>query len=132
MKLVIRSISTWDAPNLRVWFPEDDLCFADTVTLSIGPHPGNKTDSFYLRVATPAGLAKMQPVDGIVAVGPVLILARYDFDILWNWVSHVVKKSETATWLECVENLKRFFVWEYENYDEGQNKYIKRDSTKIL
>ena len=130
MKLVIRSISTWAAPNLRIWFPEDDLCFADTGGLTIGPHPGNKTDSFYLRVDTTAGLATVQPDDGIVAAGPVLILVRYDFDILWNWVSHVVKKSEAASWSECVENLKRFFAWEYDNYSE--DKYIKDTATKTL
>ena len=116
MKLTIRSMSTWEAPNLRVWCPENDLCFAQSVTLAIGPKPGNKTDGFSRRVATPAGLAQLEAEEGILASGPVLILVRYDFDILWNWTTRVVRSCESTTWPYCVENLRRYFSWEYDGY----------------
>lgn len=118
MKLTIRAISTDDAPDLRAHHPVDDTCFTALVTLAIGPHTGRRSDDFSLLVATPAGLAARAPERGVLAAGPLLVLERYDFDALWDWLSRAVRGAELPTWPECVEALRRHFRWEYEGYRE--------------
>lgn len=118
MKLVIRSAGVWGHPNLRTWAPDDPDVFAELVMLDIGPRKGKGADSFTLRVATPAGLDRLEARDGIVATRPLLVMRRYDFDDLWRWIERTVASCEAETWPACVENLRRYFAWEYENYKE--------------
>lgn len=119
LKLVIHSVSVWGCPNIRIWEPDDPDNIAEIVTLDIGPKSKKGADSFYIRVATPTGLSTLQPNNGILAVRPLLIMQRYDFNDLWCWLEQTVAKCEAETWNECVANLRLYFDWEYQNYQEA-------------
>lgn len=118
MKLAIHTISTWNVPNLRTWCPEDDTVFAETVSLKIGARQSKRSDSFSIRVATPSGLLTLDPVKGILATSPLLVLVRYDFDVLWEWACTIVRGCEAPTWPDCVSKLSRYLSWEYDGYQE--------------
>lgn len=114
MKLVIRSAAVWGCPNLRQWQPDDPNTIAELVFIDIGPKGKQGADTFTLRVATVAGLAKLDAKDGIVATRPLLVMNRYDFADLWAWLERTVTSCEADSWTACVENLRRYFAWEYE------------------
>jgi len=118
MKLVIRSAGVWAHPNLRTWEPEDPASVAETVLIDIGERDKKSADSFTLRVATPAGLDRLDARDGIIATRPLLVMRRYDFDDLWRWLERTVASCEADSWSACVENLRRHFAWEYDDYRE--------------
>lgn len=118
MKLVIRSVGIWSHPNIRTWEPEDPTSIAELVMLDIGERDKKSADSFKLRVATPAGLDQLEERDGILATRPLLVMRRYDFNDLWRWLEATVAACEADSWTACVENLRRYFSWEYENYQE--------------
>lgn len=114
MKLVIHSVSSWDHPNIRTWEPEDPSDIVEDLTLHIGARGGKGTEMFTLRIATPAGLSKLCAKDGIVATRPLLVIDRFDFHSLWAWLERTVKSCEGETWLDCVHELRVYFMWEYE------------------
>ena len=117
-KLVIRSIAVWGHPDIRKWQPDDPVKFAETVYLDIGPRTKKSSDSFSIRVATPAGLATLRARKGILAIRPLLIMEQYDFADLRRWLRRTVAKCEGKNWAASVSNLRRYFDWEYDDYKE--------------
>ena len=118
LKLVIHSVSVWGHPNIRTWEPDDPEKVAEIVTLDIGPKSKKWSNSFSIRVATPDGLSTLQADNGILAIRPLLVMQRYNFDDLWHWLEKTVVKCEEDTWNACVDHLRRYFGWEYEGYKE--------------
>lgn len=117
-KLIIRSASAAGHPNIRTWQPADPTNFAEFVTLAIGFSSKQGTDDFSIRVATPTGLAELPSNDGIIATRPLLIVSRYEYSELWQWLEATVTMCSSGTWPECVERLRRYFNWEYDDYKE--------------
>jgi hypothetical protein len=116
MKPIIKAVGVWGHPNIRTWQPDDPAVFAEVVSLDIGPKSSKAADSFSIRVATPAGLANLDSKDGIIAVRPLLVMDRYDYDNLWRWLDEKVSECDAETWPGCVEKLRLYFGWEYDNY----------------
>jgi hypothetical protein len=122
MKLAIRSIGVWGQPNIRTWAPEDPGVMAEVVFVDIGPKTGGKgtqgevkkADTFTIRVATPAGLDALESKDGILAIRPLMVMHRYDFDDLFRWLERTVASCEAETWHACVDKLRLYFDWEYD------------------
>ncbi len=118
MKPVLHSVGTWSHPNLRTWNPAAVDCVAEELTLSIGPKGGKTADTFYLRLATPRGLTELDDRDGIISAGMLLVIREYDFAVVSEWLHATVSGCEASTWQACVERLRRYFRWEYEEYKE--------------
>jgi hypothetical protein len=45
-------------------------------------------------------------------------MRRYNFDDLWRWLEKIVAACEGNSWTVCVEILRRYFSWEYDNHQE--------------
>jgi hypothetical protein len=118
-KLVIRSVSVWGHPNIRTWEPDNPGEIAEIVTLDIGDKTTPGTNSFAIRVATPAGLSKLPAEHGILATRPLLIMQSYNYGDLWDWLERTVAKCEADTWNASVGELRRYFDWEYDGYREA-------------
>lgn len=114
MQLVIRGIGTGSYPNLRVHEPENPEVFVEIVQVDIGPKTSKNSDTFSIRVATPKALLFMEDKNGVIAQRPLLVVKRFEYQLLWEWLEQTVQSCEAETWLECVENLKRYFDWEFE------------------
>lgn len=116
MKLIIRSVSTWTCSNIRVWEPVDSECVALTIDLEIGcENRKNGTERFSIGIATPKGLSTLAVEDGIIAQRAALVMNKYDYDDLWNWLVKTVKSCEADTWNESVGLLRLYFDWEYDD-----------------
>jgi hypothetical protein len=113
-KLVIRSVSCRNHPNIRTWEPDDPGDIVEELTLKIGPKGQKEADAFKIVVATPTGLGRLPPADGIVAIRPLVVMDRYDFELLWAWLQQTVEECEADTWLSCVNELRVYFAWEHE------------------
>jgi hypothetical protein len=114
MKPVIHSVSCRSHPNFRTWEPNDPGDIVEELTLKIGPKGKNEANSFTILVATPTGLGRLPAVDGIVAMRPLLVMDRYDFELLWAWLQQTVEECQADTWLSCVRELRVYFAWEHE------------------
>lgn len=115
MKLTIHSVSSWDYPNIRVWDPIDPESIAVRVNIDIGEANRKGTERFSIGIATPKGLSKNEPINGILATSPLLVVDSYDYNNLWNWLNDTIKSCESDTWNESVEKLRRHFDYEYDN-----------------
>jgi hypothetical protein len=113
-KLVIRSVSCRNHPNIRTWEPDDPGDVVEELTLKVGRKGQKEADAFKILVATPTGLGRLPAVDGIVAIRPLVVIDRYDFELLWAWLQQTVEECEADTWLSCVNELRVYFAWEYE------------------
>jgi len=82
MKLIIRSVFTWEHANIRTWEPFEPKVIADTVNVDIGPTTEKGSDAFNIKIATPAGLSGLDSRDGIIAVRSLLIIDSYDYNNL--------------------------------------------------
>lgn len=123
MKLVVHSLSIWSHPNLRTWEPDDPLNIAEEVSLEVGSKGKKASDIFFIKVATPKGLKSQ---DGVIAMRPLLILSRYDYHVLWNWITATVSKCEGPRWNDCVSRLQLYFTWEYEQQHQQAQKVPSR------
>lgn len=114
MKPEIKSVALWGHGDVRRWRPPDPSCVAEELFVDIGPKGNKKSDSFRIRVATPAGLEALEDRDGVIAVSPLLILRRFDVSTILKWLDQTAAKCEAPSWAECVEKLKVYFGWEYQ------------------
>jgi hypothetical protein len=117
MMPVIYSVACWDHPNIRTWEPDAPDDIAEELVLDIGAKGKKGADSFTLRVATPKGLERLPARNNIIATRPLLVMDRYDFDSLWAWLQTTVAACEGDTWLDCVNELRVHFLWEYEGME---------------
>jgi hypothetical protein len=42
-------------------------------------------------------------------------MRRYEFAPFWQWLEKTVESCEDKEWPDCVNKLRRFFDWEYDN-----------------
>lgn len=118
MKLVIRSVGTGTHQNLRGWEPDDPRSFAVFVHVGVGMKSGKGSDVFSIRVATPDGLSSLDGEGNIIAERPLLVVREYDSEVILEWLERVVSRCEADSWTSCVDNLRRYFDWEYDSYKE--------------
>jgi len=117
-QLLLRTLSGWGQPNLRNWSPEDPETIAEWISADIGHRTRQGNDTFSIKVATPAGLKLLEANEGIIAMRPLLVIDRYDFGSLWRWFEATVARCDGPDWSACVEKLRLYFNWEYDDYVE--------------
>jgi hypothetical protein len=110
-RLVIHGVQSSVHPKLRTFVPDDPAMFDDFLAVLIGYRPGKGSDEFAIRVATPAALAAC--TGDVVAQSPLLVLQRFDYDVLWAWIERTVESCRAETWPLSVERLQRHFAWEF-------------------
>lgn len=116
IKPVICSIGTWEVPDIWTWRPELPDSVVEELTISIGTELDGGADLFSIVLATPKGLATIEGQDGLIAVGRFLVVHEYDCATVCSWMEDTVAKCCGNSWEECVEKLRVYFGWEYENY----------------
>ncbi len=117
-QLILRGLSVWGHPNLRTWEPEYTDNFAEVISADIGHRRRAGNDTFSIRVATPAGLARLESHEGIIAMRPLLVVDKFDYDDVWNWFESIIARCDADDWDTCVVQLQHFLDWEYDSYVE--------------
>ena len=124
MKIEIKSafISYRDEEtNIRVWNPENPDCFDAYLVLCLGEKGKKGSDDFCCRIATPKGLAKGikdQPDGSIIHGRQILVVSEFSYDDIWEHVQNIVKECQGDTWIQSCMNLRKYFEWEYDDYNE--------------
>ena len=114
MRIVIKGIEGSSHGKLRGYMPDDPAVFHEFVAVKIGEKPGKGADDFFIRVATPAGLAALEDQQGVIASRPLLVMREYNFEDLMTWLDSTVSSCQGDSWSASVEKLRRFFDWEYD------------------
>jgi len=111
-KPIIYSIYTNDHVSLRKWAPENDDIVAKSINFDVGGKGKTERSTFSILVATPRGLQTLTPKSGILASHPLVVMDRYNFNFLFQWLEETVSSCEADSWFQCVDRLKVYFNWE--------------------
>ena len=118
MRLVVYRVFSGEHPELETWVPENPQIVSFFVGVSVGTDGGRGADDFFVRVATPAGLAALEEKNGILAGRPLVVVSHYSYEVVLSWIRAVVAGCEADTWEASVEKLRLYFNWEYDNYNQ--------------
>jgi hypothetical protein len=114
MKLSIRALYSGNGVAMSKWQPDNEENVCEFICLQIGEKGKKAADEFYIRVATPKGLETFGNDNGIIASRPLLVMARYNFRELREWLEKIILSCEDDIWIRCVERLRYYFSWEYD------------------
>jgi len=108
-------------PLQRRYSPENSDCFDAYLVLCLGEKGKKGSDDFSCRIATPKGLAKGikdQPNGSIIHGRQILVVSEYSYDDIWEHLQNIVKECQGDTWVQSCMNLRKYFEWEYDDYNE--------------
>ena len=114
IKLVVHDVDAF-GQNLRLWQPEDPKRVRQHVTVHIGQKGKEGRDLFSFWLCTPQGFGEREPPT-VLASRATLVISRYDYDLVWNWILKTVASCERESWTSSAERLCRYFDWEYDGY----------------
>jgi hypothetical protein len=112
---VLHGVSV-DHKDLRGWLPDDPDVVGITLRLRIGSKSGRRapTDDFAILLATPAGLDAGGDTDGVIALRKVLVVRRYDYDLVHTFLERTIASCEAHDWARCAERLSTYFDHEFD------------------
>ncbi len=83
----------------------------------IGPVDADGGDTFTFEVCTPSGVAARLDRDGRPYWSRgTLIVTAFSWEAVEAALRQYVRSTDGDTWAEVAEKLKRFMVWEFEDY----------------
>ena len=114
MRPILKNVGTYQHPHLRSFFPDDPSDVVLHLLIEVGCKGKRGTEEFTVLVATPTGLAGVEPSPGgVIRAGKMVLLVSYDFDSLWGWLDTTVASCTSDTWDGCVEKMRAYFDWEF-------------------
>jgi hypothetical protein len=117
VKAELRSIWSIDTEDLATWKPPDEA-YALHVRLMVGPQGENGEESFDLTLCSPAWLRQLAADDRIFDPRHHLILGRFNWPKVEEYLGQRVARCEAATWQGIAEKLGRLGHWEFEDYTD--------------
>jgi hypothetical protein len=103
--------------DLRAWTPDDPDVVAIWVRLHIGAKGSARRPAheFTTLVATPGGLAALDHRDdGVLEFRSMLVVRRYDRDVVRAALEERVASCAADDWRVCIERLAHHFDWEFD------------------
>lgn len=116
IKLELYSACVDGSVNLRKWQPENENVISKLINLEIGVKNKKGSDCFTINLATPDGLKLLLAETGFVTKRSLLLVEKYNFDEIWYSLEKIITSCEDDSWPLCVEKLRKYFDWEYDNY----------------
>jgi hypothetical protein len=116
MRAALRSLETDDAEELTSYSPRDPTHFGLGVRAVIGDADGIGEELFDMLVCSPSWLEAEQLTKGFRWGHGILVLARWDPEVVERAVRDLVVHAERDTWAEIGELLSRYTDWEFADY----------------
>lgn len=111
---ILQNMGTATNPNLRSFYPPDPEEVVLHLELDVGRKGRRGADIFRALVATPKGLASMEPSElGVIRAQKMVVITHYDVDNLWEWFEQTVASCKADSWEACVAKLSAYFDWEF-------------------
>ena len=117
MRAELKRLHSPDVPNLVSWAPENKE-FSILVQILVGPERSPGEESFDVTVCTPGWLSWRLEQEKVINARHHLIVAKYDYSQLSNYLRTYVSSCEGETWQEVAHQLSRLGYWEFEDYVE--------------
>jgi hypothetical protein len=117
MKAELRSIWSIDTEDLATWNPPNEA-YALHVRLMVGPHGEDGEESFDLTLCSTAWLRQLAQDERIFDPRHHLILERFDWPTVEEYLVQRVARCEAESWPEVAEKVSRLAYWEFEDYSE--------------
>jgi hypothetical protein len=111
----IKRLHSPDILDLATYEPEVADTFGFLLQIMAGPSGGDGEESFDVTVCAPQWLAER--IGPSVLIGRHhLIVSRYDFRRLKQFLENYCSKCTGNTWQEVAQQLGRIGKWEFEDY----------------
>jgi hypothetical protein len=112
----LRRLHSPDVPDLAAYAPTDGHSFGFLLQIIAGPSAEDGEESFDVTVCTPSWLSeKLGPMDILIG-RHFLIVHRYDYQRLEQFLIDYCEKCRADSWAEVAEQLGRLGKWEFEDY----------------
>jgi hypothetical protein len=117
----IRRLHSPDIYNLAEHSPQDSAYFGFLLQIMVGPVGQQGEESFDAVVCTPRWIADHLGSDGILVGRHHLLVDRYDFRRLEEFLRQYVARCSGATWEEAATRIGRLAKWEFEDYAQKRS-----------
>jgi len=111
-ELELKDVFAPDVHKIRTWKPNDPFDVFFLLELSIGTTIGEGADLFSVFVATPQGLSRKKNM----SIKKIVVLQEYSWESLYQKLLDIIESSAEDSWEGSVENLQKYFDWEYQGY----------------
>jgi immunity protein 8 of polymorphic toxin system len=119
MRAALRRLHSLDADPLAEFAPDDPESFSIFVQALVGPQDAEGEESFDFTITTASWLAEHSaPEKGFEFLQGVLLLSRWDYDIVVRAIGDLCRRTEGETWEEVAMSLSRYGHWEFADYRE--------------
>jgi hypothetical protein len=116
MRAKLQSLRSPDAFDLKSYAPDDPANFGILVEATIGSSGEPGGDVFSFEVCTSSWLGQEWLQDNYRFGRHLLLLKKYDYNILWNAIEKLCNSVEEADWEQVAQKLGRYGHWEFEEY----------------
>lgn len=107
-----------DIDDLINYIPEIPDNFEVSMSLDIGSEDEIGADIFQVTFCTPKWLEENCGELEIFIPRFNLIVQKYDYPAFLKKLNEICKMCEGKDWNECGLKLSRYFMWEFEDYEE--------------
>ena len=117
MRADIRRFHSPDIDNLPGYEPDDPELIGFLLQVLVGPAGLRGEESFDVEVCTPAWFLKTQEAEVAAPGRHTILITRYDWPALEQYVRRVVESVAGADWHDLAKQLNhRLGHWEFEDY----------------
>jgi len=111
----LKRLHSPDVLDLPGWVPDtDDFAILVQVLVGLQGSPGE--ESFDVTVCSPEWIAQRAREERIFDGRHHLVVAPFDYQKLWQYLTRYVSSCEGSTWQEIATKLGRLGQWEFEDY----------------
>lgn len=118
MQVELKSLHSPDVRDLENFTPKISNNFSFLLQLMIGPQGKEGEESFDVEICTPMWLKTNYKSDDIVIGRHQIIIQKYDYDRLVQFINKYLTSCTGETWSDIVPKLSRLGRWEFEDYIE--------------
>ncbi len=119
MNAEIRALYSPDVHDLESWKPPRPDSFGILLQLIAGPAGEEGEESFDVVLCTPRWIDETHGLDDIVVGRHHLIVKRYRYEAMIDFIKQYVGSCSGDTWEVVAEKLGRLGRWEFEDYREA-------------
>jgi hypothetical protein len=116
MMAELKGLHSPDVADLQTWTPESSD-FAILLQITAGPASGRGEASFDTTLCSSTWVAARVAEARVLEVSHLLIMAKYNYEQLHEYLSERVSACEGDTWRDVAREMSRIGRWEFEHYD---------------
>ena len=102
--------------NIEAYVPSEPGRFRLSVVVGIGEKGSGGSNMFYMHVCSLSWIDEEISKRSRLFSRSTLILMAYNRQVIIDEIRRIVQTCQSNTWDGSVENLRRYFDWEYDNY----------------